>query len=195
MKFFRATAPGLAALAVLLCAVPAFASAAPDSADAYALEAGEVLTDDSDSPAPAGDNPVLDDTPPDSDGDGPADDVTTPSGPYTVSCSGADVTVNLDGRSYASVIDVGGAEVAAGEAIPGEAPADSGTLPGFLRAMFGEYTPKTQTVTTYFDGQPLDVSTEYVPGIAGVDVEWIASVVLFGVVVYCLFRLLGGMVR
>lgn len=192
MKFFRAAAPGLVALAVLLCAVPAFASKAPDSADTYVSEAGEVLTDGPDTPAPAGDNSVLDDIPPDADG-GSSDSV--PGVSASVTCSGADVTVNLDNRSYAFVVDVGGAEAPAEEDTLDEVFVDSGTLPGFLRAMFGEYTPKTQVVTTYFDGQLLDVSTEYVPGLAGLDVEWIASVALFGMVVYCLFRLLGGMVR
>ena len=115
--------------------------------------------------------------------------------PSSVTCSGSDVTVYLDDRSYTSVVDVGGSEVPVMEDTFGDAPVDSISLPGFLRAMFGEYTPKTQTVTTYFDGQLLDVTTEYVPGIAGMDMEWIASVALFGMVVYCLFRMLGGMVR
>ena len=182
MKFFRQSSPVLVALVLLLGIVPAFAGAAPDPADAYASEAGEVLTDDLDSPASAGDNLVLDDIPSDTGG-------------TTVTCSGADVTVSLDNRSYVSVVDVGGGEDVLGEDTPGMAPADTGTLPGFLRAMFGEYIPKTQTVTVYFDGQPLDVSTEYVPGVAGMDMEWIASVILFGVVVYCMFRFLGGLVR
>lgn len=190
MKFFRTAAPGLVALVILLGIPPAFASEAPDSPDAYAPEAGEVLTDEPDFPAPAGDGPILGDSPSDMDGSGPV-----LSEPVSVTCSGSDVTVYLDDRSYAFVVDVGGGEDAVGEDTPDTAPVDSGTLPGFLRAMFGDYTPKTQTVTTYFDGQPIDVSIEYVPGIAGMDMEWIASVILFGVVVYCLFRLLGGMVR
>ena len=178
MKFFRRASPVLVALAVLLCTVPAFASEAPYPPDAYAPEAGEVLGGGPDISSPAGDGSVLDDTPPDS-----------------VVVSGADVTVYLDDRSYTSVVDIGGGEAPIGDDIPGSAPVASGTLSGFLRAMFGEYTPRTQTVTTYFDGQLLDVSTEYVPGLAGLDVEWIASVLLFGMVVYCLFRMLGGMVR
>lgn len=189
MKFFRATAPGVVALALYLCAVPAFASEAPAPADPDAPGTGEVLTDGSDTPAPDSDNPVLDDTPPDTGGDSPA------GGSYTVTCSGADVTLHLDNRTYTTVADVGGAEAPAEDPAPADTPDGSGTLPEFLRAMFGPYIPKTQTVTTYFDGQPLDVSTEYVPGLAGLDVEWIASVALFGMVVYCLFRLLGGIVK
>ena len=186
MKFFRATAPGLVALVFLLCSVPAFAVEAPNSADAYASEAGEVLEDDLDPPTPAGDTPVLGDSPSDTGAGGSG---SVLSDPASVTCSGSEVTVNLDDRSYTSVVDIDGGDIF------GEIPGNSGTLPGFLRAMFGEYTPKTQTVSTYFDGQLLEVSTEYVPGVAGMDVEWIASVVLFGLVVYCLFRMLGGMVR
>lgn len=187
MKFFRAAAPGLVALAVCLCAVPAFASEAPDPVAPDAPGAGEVLTD-GDIPAPDSDNPDVV-NPPAGDGG------SSGGGSYTVTCSGADVTVNLDNRTYTTVADAGGAEALVEESVPTDTPDGSGTLPGFLRAMFGPYTPKTQTVTTYFDGQPLDVSTEYVPGLAGLDVEWIASVALFGMVVYCLFRLLGGIVK
>lgn len=195
MKFFRATAPGLVALALCFCAVPAFASDAPDASVPDEAGTGEVLTDGSDSSAPAGDEPVLDDIPSGTGGDNPAVDVTAPGGAYTVTCSGADVTLHLDNRTYATVADVGGAGAPVEELVSVDTLDGSGTLPSFLRAMFGAYTPKTQTVTTYFDGQPLDVSTEYVPGLAGLDVEWIASVALFGMVVYCLFRLLGGVVK
>lgn len=195
MKFFRATAPGLVALALCLCALPAFASEAPAPADPDAPGTGEVLTDGSNAPAPDSDNPVLGDTPPDTGGDNPAGGVTAPGGSYTVTCSGADVTLHLDNRTYTTVTDAGGTGAPTEDPIPVEPSSGPGTLPDFLRAMFGAYTPKTQTVTTYFDGQPLDVSTEYVPGLAGLDVEWIASVALFGMVVYCLFRLLGGIVK
>lgn len=189
MKFFRATAPGLVALALCLCAVPAFASEAPDALASDEAGIGEVLTDGSSAPAPDSDSPDTGDIPAGDDGGG------TAGGSYTVTCSGADVTVNLDNRTYTTVTDVGGAEATAEDPAPADTPDGSGTLPSFLRAMFGAYTPKVQTVTTYFDGQPLDVSTEYVPGLAGLDVEWIASVALFGMVVYCLFRLLGGIVK
>lgn len=189
MKFFRATAPGLVALALCLCAVPAFASEAPDAPAPDAPGTGEALTDGSDTPAPDSDNPDTGDIPAGDDGGG------TAGGSYTVTCSGADVTLHLDNRTYTTVADVDGTAAPAEDPAPADTPDGSGTLPSFLRAMFGPYTPKTQTVTTYFDGQPLDVSTEYVPGLAGLDVEWLASVALFGMVVYCLFRLLGGIVK
>lgn len=72
---------------------------------------------------------------------------------------------------------------------------DDLTMRSALVAIFGEYTPKTQTVSTYYDGQLLDTSTEYVPGLAGADMEWIAGVVVFTVLLYCLMKLLGGVFK
>lgn len=61
--------------------------------------------------------------------------------------------------------------------------------------IFGEYTPLTQTVTTYFaDGSSVE-SVEYVSGIAGLDWVWIAGVMLFGVALYCIFRMIGGVLK
>lgn len=72
---------------------------------------------------------------------------------------------------------------------------DLPTVRSVLVSIFGEYQPKTQTVSTYYDGQLMETSTEYVPGIAGMDLEWIAGVVVFTVLLYCLMKLLGGMVK
>lgn len=72
---------------------------------------------------------------------------------------------------------------------------DLPTMRSALTAIFGEYTPKTQTVSTYYDGQLLDTSTEYVPGLAGMDMEWIAGVIVFTVLLYCLMKLLGGVFK
>lgn len=72
---------------------------------------------------------------------------------------------------------------------------DDLTMRSALTAIFGEYTPKTQTVSTYYDGQLLDTSTEYVPGLAGMDMEWIAGVIVFTVLLYCLMKLLGGVFK
>ena len=72
---------------------------------------------------------------------------------------------------------------------------DDLTMRSALTAIFGEYTPKTQTVSTYYDGQLLDTSTEYVPGVAGMDMEWIAGVIVFTVLLYCFMKLLGGVFK
>lgn len=64
-----------------------------------------------------------------------------------------------------------------------------------LVAIFGEYTPLTQTVTTYFaDGTSVQ-SEEVVPGLAGLDWAWIAAVVLFCIAIFCIFRMIGGVVK
>lgn len=72
---------------------------------------------------------------------------------------------------------------------------DLPTVRSVLVSIFGEYQPRTQSVSTYYDGQLMDSSTEYVPGIAGMDMEWIAGVVVFTVLLYCLMKLLGGIVK
>lgn len=72
---------------------------------------------------------------------------------------------------------------------------DLPTVRSVLVSIFGEYQPRTQSVSTYYDGQLMDSSTEYVPGIAGMDMEWIAGVIVFTVLLYCLMKLLGGMVK
>lgn len=52
-----------------------------------------------------------------------------------------------------------------------------------LVALFGTYTPVFYTDTSGVDIIPA--------GFAGVDMEYIASVCLFALVLWCLFRLLG----
>lgn len=62
-------------------------------------------------------------------------------------------------------------------------------------SIFGEYTPRTQTVITYLpDGTSVE-SVEVVPGLAGLDWVWISAVGLFALFLFCLMRLLGGAVK
>lgn len=62
-------------------------------------------------------------------------------------------------------------------------------------SLFGEYTPRTYTVTTYLDDGTAIQSTEIVPGLAGLDFNWIAGVSLFALSLFCIFRMIGGMFR
>lgn len=110
----------------------------------------------------------------------------------SVTCSGADVTINLDDRSYTSSADLNAPPADSDIAVLGDIPP---SITAVLRSLFGEYTPKTQTVTTYFDGQVIDTTTEIIPGVAGMDFEWLTSVALFGIVLFCLFKLLGGILK
>ena len=69
------------------------------------------------------------------------------------------------------------------------------SLSAVVRNLFGSYTPRTQLVTTYYDGQAISVEEQIVPGVSGLDWEWITGVVLFLLMLYCLFRLLGGVMK
>lgn len=57
------------------------------------------------------------------------------------------------------------------------------TLVDLLRSLFGPYTP-----ISYVDSSGASVIPS---GFAGVNVEYVAQLALFGLVVWCLFRLLG----
>mgnify|MGYP003300133703 CR=1 FL=1 len=61
--------------------------------------------------------------------------------------------------------------------------------------IFGEYSPRTQTVTTYLSDGTAVQSVEVVPGLAGLDWVWLSSVGLFALFLFCLMRLMGGAVK
>lgn len=64
-------------------------------------------------------------------------------------------------------------------------------LAGVVADLFGPYTPRTYTTSTYINGEVV-TGMEIVPGLAGLDWYWLCGVALFAIMVYCLFRLLGG---
>ena len=71
-------------------------------------------------------------------------------------------------------------------------------LKDIIVSIFGSYEPVTQetVITETIDGSTVETVIRTVaPGLAGVDFEWIGSVLLFGVVLLCLGKLLGGMVK
>lgn len=68
---------------------------------------------------------------------------------------------------------------------------DSGTMADVIVRVFGEYQPKTQTVTDHLsDGTSVSYE-QYVPGAAGVDWQWVSGVCLFALVLWSFFKLLG----
>ncbi len=67
-------------------------------------------------------------------------------------------------------------------------------LAGTVSQLFGEYTPRTYTVSTYIDGKVV-TGTEIVPGLAGLDWPWLCGAGLFAIMLFCLFKLLGGIWR
>lgn len=62
--------------------------------------------------------------------------------------------------------------------------------------VFGEYSPRTQTVTQYLsDGTLLGTTTEIVPGVAGMDWQWISGVALFALVLSSFLKLVGVLLK
>ena len=141
-------------------------------------------------PSPALPEPPAENQPP---VEVPPVDLDIPAGPGGLDAPTYDVTeapngdIIIEEHSYTRTVDILGGTVFFD--------LDDLTMRSALTAIFGEYTPKTQTVSTYYAGQLLDTSTEYVPGLAGMDMEWIAGVIVFTVLLYCLMKLLGGVFK
>ena len=68
-------------------------------------------------------------------------------------------------------------------------------LGSIVESLLGTYSPKTYLVTTYMPDGSYVESHEIVPGLAGLDYEWIAGAVLFTLALYCIFRMIGGIFR
>lgn len=64
-------------------------------------------------------------------------------------------------------------------------------LAGVISDIFGDYTPRTYTTSTYINGEVV-TGTEIVPGLAGLDWPWLCGVAMFGIMLFCFFKLLGG---
>lgn len=64
-----------------------------------------------------------------------------------------------------------------------------------ITALFGEYQPRTYTVTTYLEDGIAVESEEIVPGLAGLDYNWLAGVTIFMLSLFCIFRMIGGLSR
>lgn len=72
----------------------------------------------------------------------------------------------------------------------------SSAMADVVVSVLGEYRRKTQTVTEMdSEGNVLAVSTEIVPGLAGLDYEWIAGAVLFALFLFSLMKLIGGLLK
>lgn len=58
--------------------------------------------------------------------------------------------------------------------------------------IFGEYEPRTQTVTEILSDGSTVTHEEIVPGVAGLDWHWLSGVGLFALFLYCVLRMIGG---
>ena len=77
-------------------------------------------------------------------------------------------------------------------------PVDDGLVDGLkavVRSVFGTYQPNmtTAAITETVDGETVTTLVDVVAsGSAGVDYEYLSGVFLFGIMLFCLFKLLGG---
>lgn len=76
-----------------------------------------------------------------------------------------------------------------------DAPAPGSTLSETVTALFGTYTPRTQTVTQQLTDGSVVTYQEIIPGLAGLDWPWLASVGLFALFLYGLLRIVGGLIK
>lgn len=77
---------------------------------------------------------------------------------------------------------------------------ESGDIPSVMAdvvvSVLGEYQRITYTTEEYdTEGNLVSVSTEYVPGLAGLDYAWITGAILFGILIAGGLKLLGGLIR
>lgn len=69
------------------------------------------------------------------------------------------------------------------------------SLLALVNSVFGDYQPRTQTVTeTYSDGSSVTY-TEVVDGLAGLDFYWLGGVLVFAIVLVSFFKFLGGIFK
>lgn len=69
---------------------------------------------------------------------------------------------------------------------------------GLVVSIFGSYEPVTEetVITETVDGNTVESTIRtVVPGPAGVDYQWLGSVALFGILLLCLGKLLGGALK
>ena len=69
---------------------------------------------------------------------------------------------------------------------------------GLVASIFGSYEPVTEetVITETVDGNTVESTIRtVVPGLAGVDYQWLGSVALFGILLLCLGKLLGGALK
>ena len=73
---------------------------------------------------------------------------------------------------------------------------DASVMADVIRNVLGEYQRMAYTVTVVdSDGTVIGTSTEYVPGLAGLDYCWLAGAAVFLVFFTGSFKLLGGLIR
>lgn len=122
-------------------------------------------------------------------GDSPAPEITPPPAVDDTTQAMLDRLADLEANTEDNALGIS-AGVASVSALDPEQPNREG-LAGVVASIFGDYTPRTYTTSTYINGEVV-TGMEVVPGLAGLDWHWIAGVALFAIMLFCFFKLLGG---
>jgi len=69
--------------------------------------------------------------------------------------------------------------------------AEEQTMRDVVALVFGEYIPRTQTVTEHLSDGSSVTYTEVVSGVAGLDWEWITGAGLFALALFSFFKIVG----
>ena len=69
------------------------------------------------------------------------------------------------------------------------------TMKDVVVMVLGDYSPRTQTVTQYLSDGSSETYTEIVPGVAGMDWEWISGAGLFALVLFSFLKLVGVLLK
>ena len=72
---------------------------------------------------------------------------------------------------------------------------DRSGMAAVVETIFGDYFPRTQTVTTTAEDGSVTTTTQLVPGVAGMDMVWIAGVISFLVVLSGFISILRVVIR
>lgn len=144
--------------------------------------------------------------------DAPTDDAPAPSpSPVTVETSEGEkdimVNVTVVNEAAPAAGDTEPDASASVEDMPVESPrndalvlrtadapaqADRSPLMEAVSGLLGEYQPRTCTVSTHLPDGSVVETVELVPGLAGLDYTWLAGFGLFALSLYCVFRMIGG---
>lgn len=106
-----------------------------------------------------------------------------------------DVTTSVGGDTYVSVLSNDSPTSRVVIVNPYEIADGDTSLLAIVNSVFGDYQPRTQTVTeTYADGSTVTY-TEVVDGLGGLDYYWLCGVLVFGIVLVSFFKFLGGIFK
>lgn len=144
-------------------------------------------------------NTILDTTP-----DSPIDsgvDVTDTDLTLTEGAEGTDIPSDggsatvVGGDTYVSVLSSDSPTSRVVTVNPYEIQEGDNSLLAMVNSVFGDYQPRTQTVTeTYPDGSTVTY-TEVIDGLGGLDYYWLGGVLVFCIVLWSFFKFLGGIFK